>query len=57
MFRIITRRRRAETARVDAFLHAIALSERYTVNPEWQLQTVPTDTVAFPRIIMAGTIL
>ena len=68
MFAIITRRRRAEDARVAAFLHAIELSERYPVDPDWQLQQVPdepyrwpaalsTDTVAFPRISLAGTVL
>ncbi len=64
---LIPSRRRAEDARVASFLHAIRLSDRYTVDPDWQLQTVPddvpaparslTDTVAFPAIILAGTIL
>jgi hypothetical protein len=65
----LTRRaRHAESARVDRMLHAIALSGRYTVDEEWTLHTVPdedpapvagwrTDTVAFPAIILAGTIL
>lgn len=68
MFRTMLSRRRREDARTDAFLHAIRLSDRYTVDPAWELQTVPdgapqpgtgwrTDTVAFPSIILAGTIL
>jgi hypothetical protein len=68
MFRTITRRRRAEDTRVAAFLFAIELSARHHVDPDWQLLRVPddapqqvagwrTDTVAFPRIVLAGTAL
>lgn len=67
MFTFLTRRR-AEDARVARFVHAIHLSERYAVNPDWTLQTVPdedpapvagwlSETAAFPAIILAGTIL
>jgi hypothetical protein len=42
------RARRAETARVDRFLHAIELSARYAVNPEWDLSPVPDETQALP---------
>lgn len=64
-----SRRRRTEDARVARFLHAIELSARYAVNPDWTLVPVPdeepapvssswrTDTVAFPAIILTGTIL
>lgn len=58
--RLLPSRRRAEDARVARFVHAIALSGRYTLDPAWELQTVPDDqpaTVAFPRIILAGTVL
>jgi hypothetical protein len=66
MLRFITRRRRIEDARVDRFLHAIELSGRYSVNPDWELQPVPdeqptvpvdwrTDTAAMPVILLAGT--
>jgi hypothetical protein len=64
MFRIITRRRRAENQRVAAFLHAIELSAEYAVDPDWQLYAVEddapeldwrTDTVALPTILLAGT--
>lgn len=41
MLRTLLSRRRREDARVDDFLHAIALSARYTVDPDWQLHTVP----------------
>lgn len=60
---LLPSRRRAEAARVARFVHAIKLSERYAVNPDWNLQPVPdtdagrTDTVAFPRIVLAGTII
>jgi hypothetical protein len=64
MFAFITRRRRAEDARVARFLHAIALSDRYAVDPDWELRTVPdaprgwlsdpTDTVQFPRIVLTA---
>lgn len=48
MFRTILSRRRREDARVDAMLDAIRLSERYTLDPTWQLQTVHDDTAALP---------
>ena len=66
MFTFITRRRRSEDARVADFLHAIELSTRYAVDPDWQLQreldehtTEPvagwrTDTVQFPRIVLTA---
>jgi hypothetical protein len=61
MLRFITRRRRIEDARVERFLHAIELSGRYSVSPDWELRPVPdesrTDTVGFPRILLAGTVL
>jgi hypothetical protein len=47
MFRTMLSRRRREAARVDAFLDAIRLSERYTLDPRWELQRVE-DTVALP---------
>jgi hypothetical protein len=60
MFTLITRRRAAEDARVTRFLHAIELSARYSVNPDWELRRVvdepSTDTVAFPRIVLAGAL-
>jgi len=67
MLTYLIRRRRAEDARVARFLHAIELSGRYAVDDGWELQIVPdeqstqpvagwrTDTVAFPRILLAGT--
>jgi hypothetical protein len=66
MFRYLSRRaRRAEEARVIRFLHAIELSARYSVNPDWTLQPVPdeapqqpatrTDTVQFPRIVLTAS--
>lgn len=66
MFTLTTRRRRAEDQRVHAFLHAITLSERYSVDPDWALQQTPDEpaqwsaadaTVAFPRILLTGTVL
>jgi hypothetical protein len=64
---LLPSRRRAEARRVERFLHAIHLSERYAVNPDWNLTPTTdeapqwpadrTDTVAFPRIILAGTVL
>jgi hypothetical protein len=38
MLRSLLSRRRREDERVDNFLHAIALSARYTLDPTWQLQ-------------------
>lgn len=55
MLHTLLSRRRREEARVDAFLHAILLSEGYTLDPHWELQPVRTDTVAFPRILLLGT--
>jgi hypothetical protein len=40
MLRSLLSRRRREDQRVEDFLHAITLSARYTLNPEWQLQAV-----------------
>ena len=57
MIRTLLSRRAREDARVDDFLHAIHLSATYRLDPSWELQRVPTDTVAFPRIILAGTVL
>lgn len=64
MLTFITRRRRSEDARVAAFLHAIELSDRYAVDPDWQLQQLEddapqlagwrTDTVQFPRIVLTA---
>jgi hypothetical protein len=45
---LLSRHRRSEDQRVDNFLHAIALSARYRVDPDWQLQAVPDDTTALP---------
>lgn len=41
----MTGRRRREDARTDAFLAAIALSDRYTLDPRWELRPVPQDDV------------
>ena len=69
---LLPSRRRREAARVARFVHAIHLSARYAVNPDWTLHQVPdeepeprhpwladsrTDTVAFPAIVLAGTVL
>lgn len=43
MFRTLLSRRAREDARVDDFLHAIALSARYRVDPDWQLLAAPAD--------------
>jgi hypothetical protein len=47
MIRTVLSRRRREDQRVDDFLHAIALSERYTVDPDWQLHAAD-DTHPLP---------
>lgn len=44
MIRNLLTRRAREDARVDAFLDAIDLSDRYTLNPHWELQRVEDDT-------------
>ncbi len=48
MIRTLLSRRRREDERVDNFLHAITLSARYTVDPDWQLRTVPDMQPATP---------
>lgn len=48
MLRTLLSRRRLEDERTDNFLHAIRLSARYTVDPDWQLHTVPDDDDATP---------
>lgn len=48
MFRALMTRRARENARVDAFLHAIDLSEQHTLDPRWELQRVDDDTQALP---------
>lgn len=48
MFRTLLSRRRRETARVDAFLHAIHLSATYTLDPHWTLRPIADDTHALP---------
>lgn len=40
MLRTLLSRRRREDERTDNFLHAIRLSARYTVDPDWQLLAV-----------------
>jgi len=53
----LTRRaRRREAARVERMIHAIRLSGRHLVDEELP-RSWRTDTVAFPAIILAGTIL
>jgi hypothetical protein len=54
MFRTLFTRRCAEDARVDSFVAAI---RRSADQPAIPLQREATDTVAFPRIILAGTVL
>jgi hypothetical protein len=51
MLRNLITRRRREDARVERFLHAIELSARYSVNPDWSLQSVPDDAPAAPPAI------
>ena len=46
MLRTLLTRRAREDARTDDFLHAIALSARYTVDPDWALQHVPDEQPA-----------
>ena len=54
MLRTLLSRRRLEDERTDNFLHAIALSARYTVDPDWQLHAVPDDaTHPLPRLLPA----
>lgn len=52
MFRTLFARRHREDARVVDFVRAMHLSERYTLDPAWELQPVPDDTQALPTSLV-----
>lgn len=52
MLRTLLSLRRREDARVDAFLAAITLSDRYTLDPRWELQPVEDDVQPLPMSLV-----